>query len=642
MKFKYHFDSFKFSDNRKSITKKIIVSIFAIIASFLLGIIIASIIYASQPSIDPFQIIAKIFTAPFESINNINSLFSSMAIYGVAALSFIFAFKSGLFNIGISGQMMAAGVVAIITAQLLGEMVPTILGQIVMLLIGLAIGMFVGMLIGFLKAQLNVNEVISSIMFNWIIYFVGTWMLTKFCTADSGGTYTDPGHFSSNFALSIGGQSFIPLLIIFIILVIFTAVSLTYSVYGKKIINTGMSITASQAAGYKTKKNQILAMAISGALAGIMGIMVYCGRENGAMYITVSAKTIPVEGFNGISVGLIAMNNPIATVPIAFLFGMVESSKASISGLGIDGQITNLIFGIIVYGAAAIALFYWFKPWLWLIRLFKGKEYLKNYKDYVINVQNELQDTSDALNYLRIQYKAFKQENKKKEHKKEIRGDDEIYFSSYKQRYLVNNYKLKNNIIYFFKYQIPRSFYYFTRFFTFKKHLSYEEYLINKKPKDVKSNNYQLNSFAMKTISNKSTVKDYNNLPSNNINLNKIKSKADYKKNKNYLYNLYFSIKKDLHDQFISKVLTEKKENARSLNQEKRIVQKSKEFNEKAAIKSEKIFHKNQAKQTKKLDKKISKVRNNRKKVSKLEKKNIKKKSKNKKTADGIVRKSGD
>jgi simple sugar transport system permease protein len=71
-----------------------------------------------------------------------------------------------------------------------------------------------------------------------------------------------------------------------------------------------MSTTASQYAGFNVKLNQILAMVVSGAVAGILGAMVYCGRDLGAIAITPISKTIPQEGFNGISVGLIAMNNP--------------------------------------------------------------------------------------------------------------------------------------------------------------------------------------------------------------------------------------------------------------------------------------------------------------------------------------------
>jgi simple sugar transport system permease protein len=90
---------------------------------------------------------------------------------------------------------------------------------------------------------------------------------------------------------------------------LFAAVLLMYTTFGKKIIMTGMSLSAAKYAGYSVKLNQILAMTISGIIAGIMGVMVYLG-QNTTMPVQVAAKTIPQQGFVGISVGLIAMSNP--------------------------------------------------------------------------------------------------------------------------------------------------------------------------------------------------------------------------------------------------------------------------------------------------------------------------------------------
>jgi simple sugar transport system permease protein len=81
------------------------------------------------------------------------------------------------------------------------------------------------------------------------------------------------------------------------------------------------------------------------------------------VFVTITAKTIPAEGFNGISVGLIAMTNPIGVLPISLFFAMVQNAKASIqSAYAVDPAIADLMFGVIVYGAAAISLIYYFKP----------------------------------------------------------------------------------------------------------------------------------------------------------------------------------------------------------------------------------------------------------------------------------------
>jgi simple sugar transport system permease protein len=156
--------------------------------------------------------------------------------------------------------------------------------------------------------------------------------------------------------------SWLPLLIIAIIVVAFAIVLLGYTAFGKKIINTGMSLTAARYAGYSTRLNQVFAMLISGAIAGILGAMVYLGKADN-MGVTVAAKTIPQEGFTGISVGLIAMSNSWAILPIACLFGMIDGSKVALqTSLGVDPSISDCIFGIVVYGAAIISIFYYLVP----------------------------------------------------------------------------------------------------------------------------------------------------------------------------------------------------------------------------------------------------------------------------------------
>jgi simple sugar transport system permease protein len=164
-----------------------------------------------------------------------------------------------------------------------------------------------------------------------------------------------------------------------------------------------MSQTAAKYAGYSTKFNQVTAMLISGAIAGILGAMVYLGKADN-MPVTVAAKTIPQEGFTGISVGLIAMSNSWAILPISLLFGMIDSSKVSLQTLyGVDPAVADTIFGIVVYGAAIISIFYFLVPYKWYLRIFKGKAYANNYAQYVDNINQDLDDATSIIHYLHHQ-----------------------------------------------------------------------------------------------------------------------------------------------------------------------------------------------------------------------------------------------
>lgn len=100
-----------------------------------------------------------------------------MSILIVGGLAFIFAYKAGLFNIGISGQMVAGGTAATLICHLC-KITPG-LNQVVILIVSMGIGALVAGIVGALKAYLRVNEVVSSIMFNWIIYFMSILILSS-------------------------------------------------------------------------------------------------------------------------------------------------------------------------------------------------------------------------------------------------------------------------------------------------------------------------------------------------------------------------------------------------------------------------------------------------------------------------------
>ncbi len=299
-----------------------------------------------------------IFTSGYKK-TNVNSLISNMAILIVGGLAFIFAYKAGLFNIGISGQLVAAGTGATILSHM-GHLAPGV-NQFVVILVSIGLGAFMAGIVGALKAYLRVNEVVSSIMLNWIIYFLSILTLGMLpIPHDASGLNTDAP--SNDLLLRLNGESMVPLIILAIILIIFVAIILNYTVFGRKQRVTGLSTTGALAAGYNVKANMIASMAISGAIAGILGAMMYCGFTPN-MPVTAAAKAIPQEGFNGISVGLISMCNPLASIPVSLFFSMVKTSVADLQLIGIDNHIADVVFGIVVYGAAAITLFLNIKPY---------------------------------------------------------------------------------------------------------------------------------------------------------------------------------------------------------------------------------------------------------------------------------------
>lgn len=393
IKSRFKWLKFIYSDNSKKTTKNIFVSVSSIIVSLLFALLLVIMIYGKGSLFG--GIFKYIFVAPFQGsfeMGNAKSTISSIAIFAVAALSFIFAQKAGLFNIGISGQMMFGGQFGVIVGFALHNAgVMAGLGQVVVVLVAMSAGAVIAVIIGLLKTYLNVNEVITSILFNWTIFFLGTLFVRKVASnmgvINQTGLYTKelPGDVSLNITnwTSVLNGAWLPLTIIIAVVIPVSIIILNYSTFGRKISATGLSTTASTYAGINVKSKRIVAMLISGLLAGLLGAMIYCGNNN-QIFVTSTAKTIPIEGFNGISVGLISMNNPLAVLPISLFFAMVQNAKSTIqTELLVDPVITDLMFGIIVYGAAIISLMYYFKPWIWIRKIFDGRRNEANYNKFI-------------------------------------------------------------------------------------------------------------------------------------------------------------------------------------------------------------------------------------------------------------------
>lgn len=152
-------DTFCYSHKYKSALKTTISIIIAIFVSLLLSVIIGA-----AAGYNPGKLLANLFTMGF---NDYKSLIVNITVLGIGALSFIFAFKTGLFNIGITGQMMTAGVVCLaISIALKDSNFPNGLSQIFMIVIAIISSTLIGSLISVLKVYLKVNEVISSILLN--------------------------------------------------------------------------------------------------------------------------------------------------------------------------------------------------------------------------------------------------------------------------------------------------------------------------------------------------------------------------------------------------------------------------------------------------------------------------------------------
>ena len=290
----------------------------------------------------------------------------------MTGLSVAFAFKTGLFNIGAAGQYTLGAFGALLCALVLK--LPWYL-----CLIGAAVfGALWGAIPGFFKAYFNVNEVITAIMFNWIgLYGVNTIMyggghgvMFNEKTSKTWTVASSPDSLIPD--LKSWGSSYFqrPATIgIFIAIVIAVVlwIVLNKTTFGYELKACGYSKSAARYAGINEKKNIILSMAISGALAGIGAGLYYL--SDAAQWEPMVSTALPAFGFDGISVALLASSHPLGTILSALFISHISIGGGFMDAMIFPPEIADIISGVIIYLCAFIMLFK-----NRIIRLFGRKE----------------------------------------------------------------------------------------------------------------------------------------------------------------------------------------------------------------------------------------------------------------------------
>ena len=270
-----------------------------------------------------------------------------------AALAVAVAMRTGLFNIGVSGQMLAAGFLATILVGYSG--LNAFLAKPLVLLIGVAAGAVVGGLIGLLKYKFNINEVVSSIMLNYIIQYVCSFCINTF--------YVDPVSRQSKavaqsarltLADTVVGdlKMDIPLgFILALIAVVLVKFLLDRTKMGYEMKAVGFSRSASRYAGINVGKNIVVTMLISGALAGLAGVTYYLGY-----FASIQPRVLSSTGFDAIAVSLLGNNNPVGIIFSSLLITVVDKGSTYMSSAaGIQAEIADVITGIILLFCACSA-----------------------------------------------------------------------------------------------------------------------------------------------------------------------------------------------------------------------------------------------------------------------------------------------
>ncbi|MFC0188834.1 ABC transporter permease [Fictibacillus aquaticus] len=326
------------------------------VISVILGLLIGAIIMAVS-EYDPIKAYGALFQGVFGGSYFLGETVRQMTPLILSGLAVAFAFRTGLFNIGVEGQLLVGWLASVYVGVTVDA--PAVIHiPLAILAAGVAGGLW-GAVPGFLKARFQVHEVITTIMMNYIALYTTNAIIRAYLLAPGERTEAVAKSASLKSVWLENATDYSTIHYGFIVALIAAAVMwfvLWRTTTGYELRSVGFNQHASQYAGINVSRNIVLSMAISGAFAGIAGSMEGLGTYQ---YMTINAGFTGV-GFDGIAVALLGANSALGVIFGAALFGGLKIGALNMQSIaGVPTEIIGIVIALIIFFVACSYLVHW-------------------------------------------------------------------------------------------------------------------------------------------------------------------------------------------------------------------------------------------------------------------------------------------
>lgn len=316
------------------------------IAAIILALILCAVITTITTGINPIQVYESIFAGAFGSARKTWVTLQNISILLLISLALTPAFKMKFWNIGGEGQVLIGGLAAAACMICLDDKMPGGLVILCMVLASIAAGAVWGLIPAFFKAKWNTNETLSTLMMNYIAtqlvaFFTIVWEVPKgsgkigIINQDTNLGWL-PQAFGSKYLLSI---------IVAVLVTLFMYVYLNFSKQGYEIAVVGESENTAKYVGIKVEKVIIRTMLLSGAVCGLVGLLLVGGINH-----TVTTTIAGGQGFTGVLVSWMSKFNPLTMVFSSFLIIFMDRGASEIStNFGLNHSYADILTGIILF-----------------------------------------------------------------------------------------------------------------------------------------------------------------------------------------------------------------------------------------------------------------------------------------------------
>lgn len=324
----------------------LVVPLVAIVLGLLVGAIV--MLFGGYNPIEAYSaLIQRVFGKPYDIGETIRQITPLM----FTGLAVAFAFRSGMFNIGADGQVLIGMTTATAVSLTLDGTPSIVTVPLAVIAGGLAGGCWAA-IAGYLRAKRGINEVITTIMLNWIALYFSNYIIRNFFLLKGQNRSENIEASASMTFLSqmFGGARIHWGTVVALLAAVFFFIYLWKTKQGYEMRAVGFNKHAADYAGMNVGKNVVKAMFISGVFAGLAGTFEVLGVFH---FQSVFAGS-PGYGFDGISVALLGMNHPLGVVLASILYGSLTYGSAGMSfAVGVPPELIKIIIGSIIFFIAA-------------------------------------------------------------------------------------------------------------------------------------------------------------------------------------------------------------------------------------------------------------------------------------------------
>ena len=294
-----------------------------------------------------------------QNLKKIGNLLLTATPLILAGLAVAFSFRTGIFNIGVSGQMLIGGLAATVIGTQF-ETLPRLVHVPLVVIAATIAGALWAFVPAILKAKYKVNEVVTTIMMNYIALETVSFTVRNFIQSPHFDTESAKVLPSATLRVDWMTQLFDRSnvnmgLFIAIIAAIIYAFILNRTTFGYELKAVGFNKDASQYAGIKVNRRILHALMISGAMAGLAGVTFYLGNTD-----HIAIGKLPTYGFDGIVIALLGLNSAIGIVLASLLLAFFKvgagAVKANLEN-NVPNQLVPMIISVIIYFSATSLLF---------------------------------------------------------------------------------------------------------------------------------------------------------------------------------------------------------------------------------------------------------------------------------------------